>query len=154
MPAIVPPLAEGSASFRSSGFAEFRDLCQLLTLATAVNNPDGLSKLYTDVNLHRSTDDIAHAVATILVRDHENLACIFEKSMDTAPGTVLVAQDDQEPLLYSNDDYDATYRIHTTQPTVNTDLQPSCHIHIHQAGINHWPAIRDSDAKGWLFLHR
>ena len=69
----------------SSGLDEFRKLCQLLTLVTALNDPDHHSTLNTDHPhvvlrpLDSPEDSLSHAVTSILARDNETLACMFDE---------------------------------------------------------------------------
>ena len=77
---------------------EFCNLCQLVTLATAINDPDNNSILLdhdhaSDLNSDRldRQSSILHAMASILVVDHTIIACMCETG-EAPIQAIVVAQ--------------------------------------------------------------
>ena len=131
----------------SSGLDEFRKLCQLLTLVTALNDPDHHSTLNADHPhvvlrpLDSPEDRLSHAVTSILARDNETLACMFDEPVGI---NILVAQDD--PMgLDAEGEFGGKYRVDTRRLSVTTAANPdqgsvvqSTHpIHLEVTGIEY-----------------
>ena len=84
----------------SDDWDEFRNLCLLVTLVTAINDSGGHSKLNQrrgSISVDSKTQTVMHAITTILMLEHKILACMVEKPSDisAASGSVLVVQDDR-----------------------------------------------------------
>ena len=106
----------------SDDWDEFRNLCLLVTLVMAINNRGGPSKLRVnqgrrDVSVDSQTQTVMHAITTILVLEHEILACMVEKPSDgsVASGSLLVVQDDRMGTygVDHDDEYGGAYKVDT-----------------------------------------
>ncbi len=99
-----------------------------------------------------------HAVASLLVREHDILACMFEKPEKGVPDTILVMHN--ERVAITEEGYKLKYRVDTqiltvtttANPDENSDLPPIGNDSPPNAGTNHWTTIKASSSKGWLFL--
>jgi hypothetical protein len=108
-------------------------------------------------------ETVMHAVATILVREHEILEYMFERHTleSDSPDTVLVAQDDRAGVY---DEEDTMYGVETPKLNVTTTSDPDherdqnlvsgnyC-IQV-DLGTSHWPEILESNTDGRCFLHK
>ena len=173
MPAAVPDGSTTQARPASGPLDEFRNLSQLLTLVTAVNSPLNHPTLHMERELNRDhefsldsdEDTVMHAVTTILVREHEILACMFEKpSAENGDAAVLVAQDDRTSKWEEDDyEYGVVYRVDTQQLNVVTvgnpdqtvdeeSAAPNCCLQV-DPGTNYWPTMSQSGpGEEWRFL--
>ena len=92
-------------------------------------------------------DSLSHAVTSILARDNETLACMFDEPVGI---NILVAQDD--PMgLDAEGEFGGKYRVDTAANPDQGSVVQSTHP-IEVTGIDRWPAIRNAQ-NGWLYLH-
>jgi len=156
IPAASPDGSNRSQPTSNSGLDEFRDLCQLLTLVTAVNDPQNRSRLviansaYIMRHSVSEKNSVMHAAANILVREHEILACMFEKppTDGTVPATLLVAKDNEQ----EEPEYGVRYSVDTSRLTLTTTANPDQNRDFspQEFGSNRWSEVRESS--GFCFL--
>jgi hypothetical protein len=148
---------------------EFRNLCLLLTLTTAINDPNSQSRLsipgfsVQELNQHSS---VMHAFASILVREHDILACMAEAGDKPSVKVVVEGDKTDSPVIpgenrdiddehgeeYGADVPGGKVKITTIANPDMKDPGISCrHCEAIDPGINRWPSILES-AHGWDYL--
>jgi len=144
-------------------FEEFRNLSLLVTVATAINDPNNHSTLTlsgaTMPMTLSKTASVMHAMASILVLHHEILACMSEADNKT----LLVTQDKETEHgeVYDVDLPAGKVKVTTIANPDERDANPdergaklplygSC-LSL-EPGIDHWPSIMRSESDQWDFL--
>ena len=148
---------------------EFRDLCMLLTLATAINDPDCHPTLddqtsASAINPQFTKTTILNAIATILVREHEILACMSHRarfvvatSGDCAPeGQVETSDPQGEKNEKVDEEIDEFYGLDSTlsvTPIANPMDDPAPDSEAGWCvpvtpGRDCWPDVKASES-GW-----
>jgi hypothetical protein len=161
--------ADSEVNLSEDPFDEFRNLCLLLTLTTAINDPNSHSKLplpnssAKELNQHSS---VMHAFASILVREHDILACMAEAGGKPSVQVVVEGEqmddsadpggdrdiDDEHGEEYGVDMPGGKVKVTAVANPDMKDEAISCrHCEAIDPGINRWPSILESD-HGWDYL--
>jgi hypothetical protein len=146
-------------------FDEFRNLCLLVTLVTALNDPHNRSTLTltgTTPKVLSKNASVLHAMASILVLDHEILACMSEADDKASPSkTLLVTSMGSDTAgehgdLYDMDVPEGKVKVTTIANSDERDLQsyPYGSCVSRNAGTDHWLSIMRPDCDGWYFLDK
>ena len=149
------------------GFDEFRNLCLLVALVTALNNPHNYSTLALPGTAPTELDrnaSVMHAMASILVLDQEILACMSEADDKASPSkALLVTSVDSDTVDEHGDRYDmdvpeGKVKVTTIANPDERDLRPRSEYGSRcvslNTGTNHWLSIVRSDCDGWYYLDK
>jgi hypothetical protein len=142
---------------------KFRNLCLLVTLITAINDPHSYSMLAlpgaaTMSSLNKDSS-VLHTMASILVLDHKVLACISKCPKDSESPNIIILQEDHSCVTVDGDKYEnnvpaGPMKVATIANLEQGDTFQAMHDSCVSVvtGTSQWKLIHESDTIGWQFL--